>query len=143
MREEQIKTLLRLHDEPCQYISEMQAHAVLMRHSGEFFERLEALYRDWGAGALTVDLPVKQVFNRAGVAGDFRVMPCTIDALALNAVKVIGTNEEQRHIRDKICVGKAMLIDPDDHHVFALFDVCALSSFRTAAIACLAYRATG
>ena len=34
-------------------------------------------------------------------------------------------------------------MDPYDHHVFALFDVCALSSFRTAAIACAAYRASG
>ena len=143
MTDAQIKTLLRLHDEPCLYITEIDAHRVLMRHSGAFMDRLTRFYLDWGSRPDDVELPVKQVFTTAGIAGDFRVMPCTIETHALKAVKVIGTNEEQRTIRDKICVGKAMLIDPYDNHVFALFDVCALSSFRTAAIACLAYRATG
>jgi len=136
-----IKELLRLSEEPCIYIDEMQIHHLLMKHCCEFMEQLTDFYSDW-SDTDTVQLPVKQVFSHPAVLGDFRVMPCTIDDRQLKMVKIIGTNEEQRTIYDKICVGKAALLDYYDNHICALFDVCALSSFRTAAVSCLALSAT-
>lgn len=138
--------LLRLSDEPCRHISEVEVHDVLMAHSHAFMDELASFYRHWPAdaeGVASVQLPIKQVFSQAACAGDFRVMPCVIEPLQLKMVKVIGTNEEQHQIKDKICVGKAALIDYRDNYIYALFDVCALSSFRTAAIACLAFSSTG
>ncbi len=79
-------------------------------------------------------------------------MPCAVErgrlgsegvASGIDAVTIIGTNEEERVVRDKISVGKALLLHPSDHHVEAIFDVAALSSFRTAAISVLAYKYGG
>jgi ornithine cyclodeaminase/alanine dehydrogenase-like protein (mu-crystallin family) len=80
------------------------------------------------------------------------MMPCTIKPLpscdkgsgyGIDAVKIIGTNEEEAVVADKISGGKALLLHPTDHYVEAIFDVAALSSFRTAAIAVLAYKYCG
>ncbi len=49
-----------------------------------------------------------------------------------------GTNEENRVIKDKISVGKMLLLDWYDNYVYAILDACVLSSFRTAAISVLA-----
>lgn len=137
------KQLLRLSDEPCRHIGEMEVHDVLMAHCNPFMDELSRFYQQWPEGKEPIQLPVKQVFNQASCTGDFRVMPCVIEPLKLKMVKIIGTNEEQCRIKDKICVGKAALIDYWDNYIYALFDVCALSSFRTAAIACLAFSVTG
>ncbi|MDZ7750204.1 MAG: hypothetical protein U5S82_00765 [Gammaproteobacteria bacterium] len=139
----QIKELLRLADEPWVYIDEMQAHGAVMAGCERFMDRLLAFYRAWGDATVAVDLPPKQVFRQAGVRGDFRVMPCVLGDDGLKIVKVIGTNEEERQVRDKICVGKSLLVDPYDNHVYAVLDVCALSSFRTAAVSVLALRLCG
>jgi ornithine cyclodeaminase/alanine dehydrogenase-like protein (mu-crystallin family) len=132
-------TLLRLAPEPCIHFSEHQVHETLFTHAREFMDRLHTFYRDW-QDETEIDLPVKQVFSQPQLAGDFRVMPCTIAKRKLKMVKIIGTNEAQKTVIDKICVGKAALIDYYDNHIYALFDVCALSSFRTAAISCLAFQ---
>ena len=137
-----MQRLLRLADESWVFINETEAHAILMKHGVAFLDHLSAFYDAWPDHD-QMQLPTKQVFTTPGLAGDFRVMPSAINSLRLKFVKVIGTNEEQRSIMDKICVGKAMLIDYYDNHVYALFDVCVLSSFRTAAIACLAMRRSG
>jgi len=134
--------LLRLSNEPYIHIHEVEIHNILMENCCEFMDNLAQFYQHWPAekeGTTAMQLPVKQVFNQVGYAGDFRIMPCVIDSLQLKMVKIIGTNEEQHRIQDKICVGKAALIDYRDNYIYALFDVCALSSFRTAAIACLAF----
>ncbi|MDH3999308.1 MAG: hypothetical protein OET90_10775 [Desulfuromonadales bacterium] len=138
--DEKIKQLLRLHDEPCLHIDEMQAHNIVMQGCNEFMDRLESFYSAWGKQELTIDLPVKQVFSHQDVQGDFRLMPCTVVDKKLKFVKVIGTNEEERTIADKICVGKSLLIDYYDNYIYATIDVCALSSFRTAAVSVLAMR---
>lgn len=137
-----IQELLRLGDEEWVYINELQAHGILMDSSTAFMAQLSDFYDTWPHHD-EIQLPTKQVFENPALAGDFRVMPCVIKPMKLKLVKIIGTNEEQRTIKDKICVGKAMLIDHYDNHVYAVFDVCALSSFRTAAIACLALQRSG
>jgi ornithine cyclodeaminase/alanine dehydrogenase-like protein (mu-crystallin family) len=138
-----IKQLLRLADEPCVYIGEMQAHDVMMDGCCEFMDLLRDFYVAWGSDAIDVTLPLKQVYVDDEVKGDFRLMPCIMKQSALKFVKVIGTNEEELTVKDKICVGKSLLIDYYDNHVYAILDVCALSSFRTAAVSVLAFNFSG
>ncbi|SDE68045.1 hypothetical protein [Desulfuromonas thiophila] len=140
--DDKIVSWLRLADEGWIYLTDSQIHRLLMTQVEPFMERLERFYASWPEER-EILLPVKQVFTQPGLRGDFRVMPCVVHSRRLKCVKIIGTNEEQRRIKDKICVGKALLIDYTDNHVFALMDVCVLSSFRTAAIACLALARSG
>lgn len=135
--------LLRLHAEPCVYYNEMQIHQTLMCHVNDFMDTLERFYFEWKENEEIVFLPRKQVFSTSGLKGDFRVMPCIVnhfEGKKVKVVKVIGTNEEEQIVQDKISVGKALLIHQTDNFVEAIFDVCALSSFRTAAISVLAYK---
>lgn len=139
------RDLFRLHNEPCMYYSEMQIHRALMINLHPFMNMLERFYFAWQADNKIVNLPRKQVFTTEGLKGDFRVMPCVINNFEekiIKAVKIIGTNEEEKHIKDKNAVGKALLIDATDNFVKGIFDVCALSSFRTAAISALAFKHT-
>jgi ornithine cyclodeaminase/alanine dehydrogenase-like protein (mu-crystallin family) len=144
--------LLRLPLEPCIYYPEMTVHREIMSGLCGFMDALERFYRGWARGEAAVTQPPKQVYWRPDVRGDWRVMPCAVErgwpgsggaASGIDAVKIIGTNEEERVVRDKISVGKALLLHPTDHHVEAIFDVAALSSFRTAAISVLAYKYGG
>lgn len=144
--------VLRLSEEPCVYYSEQTIHQELMNGLRAFMDALECFYFAWSRDTATVTQPPKHVFQRAGVRGDWRVMPCAIDhrwpitgdaGRSIDAVKIIGTNEEDRVVADKISVGKAILLHPTDHFVEAIFDVAALSSFRTAAISVLAYKHCG
>ncbi len=135
--------LLRLQDEPCKHFTEKQIHAALMKHTKLYMNQLERLYLLYKSKKSIVDYPRKNVFTTPGLKGDFRVMPCVIggfDRSPIKAVKVIGTNEEQRTVKDKISVGKALLLHPKDNYVEGIFDVCAFSSFRTAAISVLALK---
>lgn len=135
-----IKELLRLEDEEYTHFNELQIHDVLVDNVTEFMEYLKNFYLSWSSNRNLVDLPKKQVFQSQQYRGDFRVMPCVInDTYNIKSVKIIGTNEENKLIKDKISVGKSFLIHPYDNHIYAMFDVCALSSFRTAAISVLAY----
>ncbi len=140
MHTDELKLLLRLQDEPCISISDIEAHDILMTNSTEFMDELKILYKEWGNGKKWVTIPEKKIINTPNLAGDFRVMPCITDfSGGIKAVKVIGTNEENRTIKDKISVGKMLLIDWYDNYVYAIIDACVLSSFRTAAISLLAY----
>jgi ornithine cyclodeaminase/alanine dehydrogenase-like protein (mu-crystallin family) len=106
----------------------------------------EDFYVAWAGAEDIVSFPEKQVFTEPGLRGDWRSMPCTIRnyrGLVTTAIKVIGTNEEERVVRDKIEVGKALLLHPTDNYVQAIFDVCAFSAFRTAAISVLACKHCG
>jgi ornithine cyclodeaminase/alanine dehydrogenase-like protein (mu-crystallin family) len=145
-------SILRLHPEPCVFYPEAVVHEALMAGIRPFMEALERLYLEWSRAPGLVGQPPKQVYARPDVRGDWRVMPCSVAAGtapgrgpdgSIDAVKVIGTNEEERVVADKISVGKALLLHPADHHVEAIFDVAALSSFRTAAISLLAARVCG
>ncbi len=135
-----LKHLLRLDDEPYIYVSDIDAHTILMNHTVSFMDHLFEFYERWGCSQEEVELPYKQVFSSRKSRGDFRVMPCSIEDRDLKFVKIIGTNEEEKTIKDKISVGKALLIDQYDNYVYAILDVCAFSSFRTAAISVLAMR---
>lgn len=135
--------LLRLHAEPCVHFHELQIHQALMNNIHQSMDELESFYFAWQKNRRIVQMPRKLVFKTDGLKGDMRVMPCIIDSFKgeiIKAVKIIGTNEEERIIEDKIAVGKALLIDPTDNFVKGIFDVCALSSFRTAAISVLAFK---
>ena len=114
-----------------------------MQNISNFMDKMEQFYLDWQANDDVVEMPNKQVFTIKNLKGDFRVMPCVIGSFegqVVKAVKIIGTNEEERIVKDKISVGKALLINVTDNFVEAIFDVCALSSFRTAAVSILAFR---
>jgi ornithine cyclodeaminase/alanine dehydrogenase-like protein (mu-crystallin family) len=138
--------LLRLAEEPCRTFDELTVHRALCGNAPAFMDLLNRFYLAWGRDAVRVDQPTKQVFQHPWLRGDWRVMPCEIEGFAplgswpIKGVKVIGTNEESRVVPDKICVGKALLLHPTDNFVQAMFDVCALSSFRTAALAVVACR---
>lgn len=135
--------VLRLGHEPCVHFSERQVHELLAENCVKFMDLLERFYLHWKNHEDTITLPLKSVFNGNGTKGDLRVMPCIIDNFendTIKCVKVIGTNEEESVVKDKICVGKALLVHPLDNFVQATFDVCSLSSFRTAAISVLAYK---
>ncbi len=134
---------LRLQDEPCRHFSERKIHQLLMHNILAFMGCLERFYLAWASNGSMVEQPRKQLFTTEGLKGDLRVMPCVInrfEGALIKAVKVIGTNEEERLVTDKISVGKALLVDSTDNFVKGIFDVCALSSFRTAAISALAFK---
>jgi ornithine cyclodeaminase/alanine dehydrogenase-like protein (mu-crystallin family) len=135
--------LLRLKEEPCNYFSEAAIHQFLMKNARQYMNALEKFYILWKRRKSMVSYPRKQLFQTAGLKGDFRVMPCVITGLKrtpIKAVKIIGTNEEERTLKDKISVGKALLLHPHDNYVQGIFDVCAFSSFRTAAISVLVFK---
>ncbi len=135
--------LLRLKEEPCNYFGEAVIHQVLMKNTRRYMNALEKFYLLWKRRKSMVSYPRKQLFQTAGLKGDFRVMPCVITGLnrtPIKSVKIIGTNEEERTLKDKISVGKALLLHPHDNYVQGIFDVCAFSSFRTAAISVLVYK---
>jgi len=137
------QAILRLAKEPYDYYDESRIHRALMQSTNDFMDLLERFYKAWDKNDKLVELPRKQLFTTPGIKGDWRVMPCVVNRFegkSVKAVKVIGTNEEERVVSDKISVGKALLIHPTDNFVKAIFDVCALSSFRTAAISVLALK---
>lgn len=135
-----IQDLLRLENEKHVHFNELQIHDVLVDNIPEFMKYLHTFYQEWRNNDSLVLLPKKQIFHTPYSRGDFRVMPCMINNnYSIKSVKIIGTNEENRIIQDKICVGKSFLIHPYDNYIYAMFDVCALSSFRTAAISVLGY----
>lgn len=138
-----IKQLLRLQDEPFIHISDSQIHTILMLHASELMDIFKHTYIKWGENEETVHIPEKKIIQIPELKGDFRIMPC-ITTLhgGIKVVKVIGTNEENRTIKDKISVGKTLLLDWHDNYVTGILDTCVLSSYRTAAISLLAYSLT-
>lgn len=142
MDNRQIIKLLRLEEEPYRYIGENDVHDVVIRYCSEIMDKFTDFYFNWHWNEDEIILPTKQVFTSKDAAGDYRVMPCSIETDRIKFVKIIGTNEEERKIKDKISVGKALLIDHFDNYVVAILDVGALSSFRTAAISVIALHAS-
>ena len=136
----EIRHLLRLQDEPYTVVTDLQAHTLLMANTPEFMNQLKKVYREWVNNEKWVISPEKKIIKTPGINGDFRVMPCITDLGGrIKAVKVIGTNEENKTIKDKISVGKMLLLDWHDNYVYAMLDACVLSSYRTAAISLLAF----
>ncbi len=135
------RELLRLEEEPCVSYSDVEIHDTLCHNVTAFMNYMENFYKIWQREDDLVELPQKQLFEVPYAEGDFRIMPCLIHGdYRIKSVKIIGTNEENRTVHDKISVGKSFLIHPYDNYIHAMFDACVLSSFRTAAISVLAYK---
>lgn len=139
MHQNTIKDLLRLEEEKFVFFDEVTIHDFLIENCCDYMNFLLSFYEQ-DLENLNIQLPLKQLFYTPQIKGDYRIMPCNIDDLKLKCVKVIGTNEENKKIKDKISVGKAFLIDYFDNYIYAMFDVCVLSSFRTAAISVIALK---
>ncbi len=135
-----IKKLLRIEDEPFKIIDDITVHELLINDIISFMDFLKIFYEEWSVNDNFINLPIKSIYTTDNIKGDFRIMPCIINKdKKIKAVKIIGTNEENNTIKDKISVGKMLLIDWYDNYVYSAIDACVLSSFRTAAISVLAY----
>lgn len=60
MHSQELKQLLRLQDEPCISISDIEAHDILITHATEFMNDLEQSYKEWGSGEKWVEIPQKK-----------------------------------------------------------------------------------
>lgn len=135
MTSNNLKKVLRVEDEPYQFYDELNIHGFLIKNCNKYMDFILNFYSN---KLPNIELPTKQIFNSKTIKGDYRIMPCNIESLKVKCVKIIGTNEENLVIKDKISVGKAFLLDYYDNYIYAQFDVCILSSFRTAAISIVA-----
>jgi ornithine cyclodeaminase/alanine dehydrogenase-like protein (mu-crystallin family) len=127
---DRVAELLRLYDEPCVHLDERLVHRILADNIDELCARTEKTLTGVTDAAGAESLGGKDLFYFGGDPGDLRVMPYN-DGRHMT-VKVIGTNEAQTEVPDKISVGKCLLIHPQDHYVMGILDVAALSSLRTA-----------
>ncbi len=124
--------LLRFSPEPFIYIDDALAHRILIDNFDELIRRIEkALDQQNAVVTSESEVDQKQVFSQDGVPGDLRVMSFFNNKGG--TVKIIGTNEVESVVSDKISVGKCLVIHPQDHFVMCIIDACALSSIRTAA----------
>ncbi|MDQ7822855.1 MAG: hypothetical protein RDV48_08690 [Candidatus Eremiobacteraeota bacterium] len=140
-----LRKLLRLQEEPHIYLDDLEVHRILTEHRREYFDHFEEGFRFWAAHPDKLMLTPKQIYYSPGMRGDFRVMPCQMhrEGGSVNIVKLIGTNEEEELIKDKISVGKAFLFHPRDNFIIGVFDACVLSSVRTGACAALGFKHLG
>jgi ornithine cyclodeaminase/alanine dehydrogenase-like protein (mu-crystallin family) len=140
-----LEKLLRLQKEPCIFVSDVEEHNLLMEHREDYFRHFDEGFRFWAAHPDRVMITPKQIYTSPGIKGDFRVMPCQIhsDAGSINTVKLVGTDEEERVVKDKISVGKAFIFHPTDNFIMGVFDACILSSVRTGACAAMGFKYLG
>ncbi len=132
----EISTQLRYQKEPTNHYTDEEVHIYLTNNITSYYKYLRDFY--FNIEKYNITLPEKQIFYNK-YDGDYRVMPCNINGPEeILSVKIIGSNETQTIIKDKICVGQGMLLHPKDRFLEATFDVSALSSIRTAAISILA-----
>lgn len=140
-----LEKLLRLQKEPCIFVNDIEEHHLLMEHREDYFKHFEEGFRFWAANPDKVMITPKQIYTSPEIKGDFRVMPCQIhvDEGSINTVKLVGTDEEERVVKDKISVGKAFIFHPTDNYIMGIFDACILSSIRTGACAALGFKYLG
>ncbi len=140
-----LEKLLRLQKEPCIFVDDIEEHRLLMENKEDYFKNFEEGFRFWAAHPDRVMITPKQIYTSPGIKGDFRVMPCQIhgDEGSINTVKLVGTDEEERVVKDKISVGKAFIFHPTDNYIMGVFDACILSSARTGASAALGFKYLG
>ena len=101
-------------------------------------------------GKLVITLPAKQIFvdsleegSQPGSArGDFRVMPCVVRGpeRITKTVKIVGSNFSRKLVPERMTVGRALYLDPEENFVQSEFAAFALSSARTGACAAIAHR---
>jgi ornithine cyclodeaminase/alanine dehydrogenase-like protein (mu-crystallin family) len=137
--------VLRLSDEPNRYWSDRQIHDALTADPAGFIRFMSDGVRAVSDGSAHIDMPPKQIFADKGMEGDFRIMPCVLrwGDRHWKTVKVVGTNNAQRIVPDKITVGKALVLHPVENFVTDIIDACILSSARTGACAAIAASALG
>jgi ornithine cyclodeaminase/alanine dehydrogenase-like protein (mu-crystallin family) len=131
--------VLRLSDEPVRYWSDRQIHAALTADPAGFIRFMTDGVRAVSDGSAQTDMPPKQIFEEEDIRGDFRIMPCVLHwgERHWKTVKVVGTNNAQRIVPDKITVGKALALHPEENFVTDVIDACILSAARTGACAAI------
>lgn len=141
--------VLRLSDEPGRYWSDRQVHAALTADPAGFIRFMTDGVRAVSHGFAQTNMPPKQIFADEDIEGDFRgdfrIMPCVLrwGTRYWKTVKVVGTNNAQRIVPDKITVGKALVLHPEENFVTDVIDACVLSSARTGACAAIGASALG
>jgi len=132
--------ILRVHPEPCEYITENTIHSQLTRAPSAYVEYLKSHLTNIATGRSKSLLPSKAIFPDGPGKGDFRVMPCVFDSgtHVTKTVKIVGTNLTEVDIPDQVTVGKAVCIHPDDNYITHIFEACLLSSARTGACVSIA-----
>jgi ornithine cyclodeaminase/alanine dehydrogenase-like protein (mu-crystallin family) len=112
-------------------------HVALTNDPAGFIRFMTSGVRAVSDGSAQIEMPPKQIFADDDIEGDFRIMPCVLrwGARHWKTVKVVGTNNTQRVVPDKITVGKALVLHPEENFVTHIIDACILSSARTGACA--------
>ncbi len=120
-------------------------HTALTKDPAGFIRFMTEGVRAVADGAARIDMPPKQIFADDDIKGDFRIMPCVLrwGTRHWKTVKVVGTNNAQRVVPDKITVGKALVLHPEENFVTHVIDACILSSARTGACAVIGADALG
>jgi ornithine cyclodeaminase/alanine dehydrogenase-like protein (mu-crystallin family) len=135
--------ILRLSDEPGRYWSDRRVHEKLSADPAGFIRFMTEGVRAVADGSAQIDMPPKQIFADRDAdgpgGGDFRIMPCVLrwGERHWKTVKVVGTNNAQRIVPDKITVGKALALHPVENFVTDILDACILSAARTGACAAI------
>ncbi len=136
----QLNSILRVSDEPFLFLKDDDIHEILTSNPLEYIDFLLSRLKMIATGQSEMVLPPKMVFDAHMRTGDYRVMPCITQHPDnnLHIVKIIGTNRKQELVPDQITVGKAFVIDKDEHFISHIIDGCLLSSARTGACAVIA-----
>ena len=134
------KDIFRLNDEPFEYFDERAIHKLLTDRPEEYLDYVRRELINIANNKSLLEMPAKQIFHDEATRGDFRVMPCVVhcNGASRKTVKLIGTNIEQRMVRNQITVGKAFVFHPTDNYISHVFEACLLSSARTGICAALA-----
>jgi ornithine cyclodeaminase/alanine dehydrogenase-like protein (mu-crystallin family) len=120
-------------------------HAALTKDPADFIRFMTEGVRAVAKGDAQIDMPPKQIFADDDIEGDFRIMPCVLrwGVRHWKTVKVVGTNNAQNIVPDKITVGKALVLHNKENFVTHVIDACILSSARTGACAVIGADALG
>lgn len=130
--------ILNFNEEPHRVWTDAQVHAAITRNPLEYLLQIKYSLQEIAHGAVMHNTPPKQIFSDDD--GDFRSMPSVVyrGKSISKIVKIIGTNNVQKIVEDKISVGKAFNIHPIENFITDIFDANILSSARTGVIAVVA-----
>jgi ornithine cyclodeaminase/alanine dehydrogenase-like protein (mu-crystallin family) len=139
-----------LDPEPCTWFDDAYCHAQLTDAPVAYLNALQRDLQGVADGELAIALPAKQIFadsfeecRRSGSGkGDFRVMPCVVRGpeRITKTVKIVGSNFSRKIVGERMTVGRALYLDPQENFVHSEFAAFALSSARTGACAAIAHR---
>ena len=139
-----------LDPEPCTWFDDATCHHQLTATPVDYLNALQRDLQRIADGELAITLPPKQLFadsaDQYAAAnsgkGDFRVMPCIVSGSdrVTKTVKIVGSNFSRKVVRNRMTVGRALYLDPQENFVRNEFAAFALSSARTGACAAIAHR---